>query len=112
MKYFTCVADDQGPGCGQIDYVLFDGYLFGDRLLESVMFRAYPHMDTIRVTVDEDSKEFFENFNTKEWLKRALEFAKSNDIATCPKCGKDVDAQPGRDIAKYIAEVERNLNSE
>jgi len=36
-KELTC------DSCGKIDYVLFEGYPFGDRMLEDVYFRATPN---------------------------------------------------------------------
>ena len=46
MKKFICEGVDEkgnpikGTGCGELEYVLMDGYTFGDRLLEDVMFQV------------------------------------------------------------------------
>lgn len=70
---------------------MFDGYNFGDRLLEGVMFIATINEDnTISVRVSDISKLYFNNLNTKLWLKRALDFALMNDIFEDIKTGKDV----------------------
>lgn len=46
MKFYCRDCDNQGneipdSGCGEIPHVLFDGYSFGERMLEGVMFRAF-----------------------------------------------------------------------
>lgn len=84
-KTFTCDT------CGQIDHVLMDGYVFGDRILEGVMFKVMPDLS---VSIAPENAEYFKDLNQKKWLKAAKEHAKENDIATCPKCQGDVDAQP------------------
>lgn len=101
MKGFACVhvdeAGDEVPntGCGEIDCVIFDGYLFGDRLLEGTMFKAFVQDGEIVVEpASDDDDDYLSLLNKQLWLDNALEFAKINDIATCPKCGQDVDAQP------------------
>lgn len=60
MKAFMCNdVDDKGyaipnSGCGIVDYVIFDGYSFGNHLLEDVEFKAFIRNDKICVdTVDE-----------------------------------------------------------
>jgi hypothetical protein len=80
--------------CGEIDHVLMDGYAFGDRLLEGVMFEVRVGKKGLDVKVADDCEEYFSGLNTKKWLKAAKEHAQENDIATCPRCQEDVDAQP------------------
>ncbi len=98
MKKFMCNEADKegnnipGTGCGEIDYVLFDGYSFGDRILEGVMFKAYYEDNELKVDpVDDwDKDTYLKGLNKEHWMKLALSHAKDLDIAQCPKCGNDV----------------------
>ena len=76
--------------CGDIEYALMDGYDFGDRILEGVMFRVFSdgHVET-----DDDwSKHpYLGRLNAAVWLKEAATCAKEADQLECPKCGSDVD---------------------
>jgi hypothetical protein len=98
MKKFVCnEADEKGnnipnTGCGEIDYVLFDGYHFGDRTLEDVMFKAYFEGDELKVdSVDTWEKDpYLKGLNKEHWIKLALEYAQDLDIAQCPKCKDDI----------------------
>lgn len=77
--------------CGDIEYVLVDGYHFGDRLLESVMFMVKDNNGEPQVMgVTDDCKEYFSDLNQKKWLKECEKFCKDLDIATCPHCQSDV----------------------
>ncbi len=100
-QFVCCDVDSNGEdipnsGCGPITHVLFDGYGFGDRQFEGVMFKALiRNGKLVAESVDDwDTDPYLSDFNQKKILKRALDYAKENDIATCPKCGNDVDAQP------------------
>lgn len=73
--------------CGPLDYILFDGYPFGDRMLEGVMFRFYPDD---KVQIDDDNA-YWQSLNTKAWLEVAKKCGLQVDIGSCPKCGTDVD---------------------
>lgn len=81
----------QCDNCGIVDHVLVDGYPFGDRLLEGVMFvvedkNGKPHA----ISVVNDAKYYFSNLNEKRWLKACEGFCEHLDIAQCPKCGDDM----------------------
>lgn len=78
--------------CGKIDEAEFDGYPFGDRLLEGVKFVAKKHDDgTCEVRPkSSDDTTYLQSLNTKRWMKEAKTFAESNDIFICPVCGSDV----------------------
>ncbi len=77
--------------CGDLDYVLINGYDFGDRLLEGVMFRGFPDG---HVEIDPEGAEYFKDLNQKKWLKEAkrhfAEVMEMGDEVTCPKCKDDV----------------------
>lgn len=76
--------------CGELDYVLMDGYSFGDRLLEGVMFEVRKDNKNFQVQISQESEDYFNGLNKKKWLKEATSYASKNDIFTCPKCGDDV----------------------
>lgn len=99
---FICEDVDQhgnpmpGTGCGEIDHVLFNGYYFGDRLLEDVMFKAFIKDGQLAVASREewDKDPYLIRLDKHYWLPLALDYAQKNDCAECPKCGSDVAAQP------------------
>jgi hypothetical protein len=82
--------------CGPLDYIIFHGYSFGDRLLEDVEWKAWIENGEVRVTTvsDWDSDRYLHKLNKELWHERALEHVKQLDIATCPKCRDDISAQP------------------
>ena len=77
--------------CGKIDEAEFDGYPFGDRLLEGVKFVARKNDDgTCEVRPKgSDDEAYLGTLNKKMWLDRAKTFAEAYDIFTCPTCGGD-----------------------
>lgn len=79
--------------CGEIDTVLFDGYRFGGRLLESVMFRVF-YQEGLPVKVepvDGWDSWYLSKLNKDKWQKAAEEYAAGLDDGECPKCGEDID---------------------
>jgi hypothetical protein len=101
-RRFICEGVDaegnpvKGTGCGELDHILFDGYSFGDRLLEGVTFKAFLQDGQIAVdTVDKwDTDPYLVKLNQAEIMDEALRFAQQNDIAECPICHGQIDAQP------------------
>lgn len=79
--------------CGDIDRILFDGYLFGDVQLEGVIFYAsYEGGEIVVGFNDEEDEKYCKNhMNIKTILEDALWFVKKLDVAQCPKCGEDVE---------------------
>ena len=92
---FTC------EDCGELDYVLIDGYNVGDRVLEDVKFVFYKlkNGDTILAENcilenghqhkwEEDS--YLKTLNKEYWLKQITDFGSPNPDMyefECPKCG-------------------------
>ena len=82
--------------CGVVKSVLIDGYGFGDRLLEGVMFRVTRSKGgKWSVTVEPEWEDYMsKNLNTKIWLDKCLEYIEDPDvggsIGECPKCGDNV----------------------
>ena len=107
-KFFCRDTDANGydipnSGCGEIPHIIFDGYGFGDRQFEGVMFKAMivegliaPGFDSLVVdSVDDwNTDPYLGDFNKSQIIKRATNYIRDHDVATCPKCGNDVDAQP------------------
>lgn len=60
----------------------FDGYGFGDRLLEGVMFRAtILENGTIIVTTKPEDAGYLEDLNMVKWMKEAHEVAKDDSTS-------------------------------
>lgn len=76
--------------CGEIDYVLVDGYDFGDRLLEGVMFEIRIVKGKYKAQVKKDCASYFDDLNTKKWLSECEFYAEELDVATCPKCDGEI----------------------
>ena len=82
IKMFECA------NCGKLEYVWLDGYAFGDKILEDVMFRVY---DKDNVIIDEIyDDDYWEGLNKAKWLKDAQESARQcledGEGLTCPNC--------------------------
>lgn len=78
--------------CGPLDMVEFDGYSIGERILEGVTFEVkWGPGGKLFPNVAKKDEGYFQQLNKAKWLKEVGSFAKSTDIATCPKCKADVD---------------------
>ena len=97
MTFHCNNPDPDFPGCGaEFDRFMVDGYDVGDRLLEGVMFWAWkegfenPADGTTEecwmVEVDEDSADYFSQFNKNHWYGILRESLEEMDFAQCPKC--------------------------
>lgn len=64
------------------DKVYVDGYHFGDRLMEGVVFEvSISKNNKFKCDVSDDDRAWLtENFNAPEWLKKCREFCEENDI--------------------------------
>jgi len=77
--------------CGAIDHVLVDGYAFGDRLLEGVMFEVIDKNGKPKVNrVAPECQDYFSDLNQEKWAMICEDYCEQLDIAQCPKCGDDV----------------------
>lgn len=86
---FTLPTCDQ---CGVVDHVLVDGYSFGDRLLERVLFEVRAVRGRPQVTVTAEAAAYFEGLNTTHWLRAARTYVRTADLFICPHCHSDVEA--------------------
>lgn len=69
----------------EVEYAYINGYDFGDRLLEGVLFKIVIENNKFKtVDVAPDAKEYFSQLNQKKWLREATEFAKQLDIFIAP----------------------------
>lgn len=79
------------PKCGIIEHVSFDGYHFGDRLLEGVMFKAQIKNRQFEVTPQSsDDYDYLDNLNRAKWMRAAEEFISEYDVADCMKCNTQI----------------------
>jgi hypothetical protein len=74
-------------GCGHIDEFKIDGYPFGDRLLEGVMFTIDKYG---KARIQEEDKAYFKRLNEKHWCELAEEHATEADVVQCVKCDCDI----------------------
>lgn len=78
--------------CGKIDYVEVDGYWFGNRMLEGVIFEVKDKNGKPEVIgVTKECIDYFSELNTKKWIRTCEEFCENTDVAECPICGSDVE---------------------
>lgn len=77
--------------CGIIPKAHYDGYAFGDRMLEGVMFEVeVVGSELITKGVKPSNKDYFSDFNEKKWLETANEsledvVAEHGEGLNCPK---------------------------
>lgn len=76
--------------CGELEYVLLDGYDVGDRLLEGVLFEIRKKGKGYTATTQAKNEKYMKNLNEKKWLREMVRYAAETDTATCPKCRGDV----------------------
>lgn len=77
--------------CGDIDHVLVDGYAYGDRLLEGVMFEVRRNdKGEYNTQVEQSAAEYFSQLNTKQWLDEINSSMDTEEFSICPKCGEEV----------------------
>ena len=74
-------------GCGEHDEFKIDGYSFGDRLLEGVMFTIDKYG---KARIQEEDEGYFAGLNKEHWCTLAEESAAQADIVECPKCSCDI----------------------
>jgi hypothetical protein len=86
MKILFCEECDKN-----LDFIYINGYDFGDRLMEGVMFKVKLVNEKYEcIGVKENSEPYMAQFNWEHWKKRCEDFVDDYDIATCPECGYDV----------------------
>lgn len=75
--------------CGTLEYALIDGYKFGDRLLEGVMFKIAGGEKVKATLADGNDDAYFKNqgISKKKWLIAAVAYAiEDADSLECPIC--------------------------
>ena len=90
MSYTKVTCEE----CSNIDTIVeVDGYQFGDRLLEGVIFEARHNYNTDKWELEpkEKNSPYLQELNLPYWLKIGSEHMAENDLATCTCCGEDVD---------------------
>ena len=72
-------------------WTALDGYPFGDRLLEGVMFIVDNRNDKPVVAgVTNSCKPYFNQLNKEMWIKECEKFCLTYDVAQCPDCGDEI----------------------
>ena len=81
-RFYMLETENEGVLHEEVEYGIINGYLFGDRLLEDVMFRVGVSRDRsdVEVSISPDSANYFKNLNEKKWLAEAKKYALKNDI--------------------------------
>ncbi len=70
---------------GPVKSALLDGYSFGDRILEGVIFRVtIDENGEVQVKEEEPDHPYNEVLNMKKWLKKAKIFAEEADVLSHP----------------------------
>lgn len=66
----------------EVDALYLDGYNFGDRLLEGVIFhvRVAPGGDDLAVSVDGQDEKYLKDLNARKWLREAKKHALTTDV--------------------------------
>lgn len=82
-----CFDDENGK---EYQAAYFQGYSFGDRLLEGVWFKAELLANgLLEVSTAKDSYSYMQNLNEDKWLAEALKYALRNDIFAASDGGSD-----------------------
>lgn len=99
------MAKLQCDTCGVLDHVLFDGYAFGDTLLEGVMFEARLTGQTdvetgspmFDVKVAAGHEAHWNKLNQKYWLgRRARHRPRHRRVPDLPRRGRDAGLRERR----------------
>ena len=80
--------------CGLVRKASFDGYEFGERVLEGVMFDAVlDDKGKLTVSVQPIHKEYFSTLNQKKWLAEARDYVYEADVLNCGSCSQECMVQ-------------------
>ena len=92
MRFSECES------CGKIpEMTLINGYNFGDRLLEGVMFEIVLDKGKPKcLGVAAEYENYFSNLNQKKWMKEAEREAMETDM-DCPICGSEIYLENDKD---------------
>jgi len=85
------------PKHGQIPYVLADGHLVADEILDGVLFKVTLDEDKLySVEVDPESASWFSQFNEVMFLKKMVKRVAQHDFLQCSHqdCYQDVAVDP------------------
>lgn len=83
--------------CGDIKVAHINGYDFGDKLLEDVLFEVGINTKGTKlevIGVDPSSQEYFQNLNIQKWTREAKDYLKAivddGEIPlNCASCGDE-----------------------
>jgi len=79
--------------CGEVDAIMINGYMTGDKLLEGVMIKfTYDKDNKIQASLyNTDHEEYCKKLNMKEYFADSVEYAESGDMddSVCCECQND-----------------------
>jgi hypothetical protein len=83
MKRFIAPIDPNDPEPTEyrvIDKAYIDGYPFGERILDGVIFEITIENDAFKAKITPKCADYFAKLNEKRWLAEAEEYAARNDV--------------------------------
>jgi len=87
MANFKCKACQK-----EHEFVLVDGYNWGDRMLEGVMFRVYDNDGDPQLELHDKSDEAYtRQLNMDYFLKEGKVYIEHEEIYGCPECKFDIE---------------------
>jgi len=89
---------------------MVDGYGFGDRMLENVMFIITIQDDnTLKAEIHPDSASYFEQLNKEMWLKEDIKYAMLTDFFYSMDENEEVDLNLIMQDGRYNFEHDKNF---
>jgi hypothetical protein len=77
--------------CGKrLLFVYVDGYAFGDRLLEGVLFKVQFLSDGWKcIGVEKESEQYMKQLDWNHWKSECEDYCVNEGMAQCPECGDE-----------------------
>lgn len=76
--------------CGEVEKASLEGYAFGDRLLEGVMFTVHSG-GSITPNDNWDKDQYLSGLNKEKWLRKARAHIIDGGIMDCFQCDDEVE---------------------
>lgn len=86
--------------CGKTGHVLIDGYAFGDRLLEGVLFKVENRRGKPKCAGVVEGAEYFKKLNRNMWFKACEAYCRTLEGADCPVCKDEEVRVWGADLTR------------
>lgn len=80
--------------CGDLDYVVVDGYEYGDRALEGVGFEIRKdNSGKLSIKISDEDADYFSQFNAEHFYNMILELVSKHGMVNCPDCGEEIEIE-------------------